>query len=184
MKLSSSAVPFLFLISSNSPTFSTARGQARASTLMRLSPMALQSNRHPLRRDLWEDSRIFFSRFPPLSLGIETAGCVMPLMWNATPFPPKNPIISPLTLTTNPVCLYKYTKESVLAQRTTTCLESLSYLASLLHLGVSLKSKLPLTLMLTVFWTSLRRTRPPENLTVSLSLTTRDVSPRRRLIAW
>ena len=51
-----------------------------------------------------------------------------------TTVPTKNPKICPLTLTTNPVCLY------------------LSFLSFFLQLVVYLKSKLPLILMLTVFY--------------------------------
>ena len=60
--------------------------------------------------------------------------------WHYVPI--KNPKFPLLTLTVNPVCLYKYTKASVLAPRTTTCSASLSCLASLLHLVASLKLKL------------------------------------------
>ena len=56
-----------------------------------------------------------------LPLVIETAGGVMTSLMKRKTTVPKNPKFSPLTLTTNPVCLYKYTKESVLAPRTKTC---------------------------------------------------------------
>jgi molecular chaperone DnaK (HSP70) len=87
----------------------------------------------------------------PLSLGIETAGGVMTALINRnTTVPTKKSEIFSTYSDNQPVCLSKCTKASVLAPRTTTCSESLSYLAFLLHLEVSLKSKLPLTLMLTV----------------------------------
>ena len=187
MKSSWSVVPLVFPVSSNLfPTSSTARSPTRASTPMRPSPMVLQSRLlsslvTPLRRH-----KIFFSSTLPLfPLVSRLPGVSWPLSSSVTPlFPPKSLKSSPLILTTSPVCLFKCTKESVLAPRITTCLGSLSCLAFLLLLVVFLKLKLPLTLMPTVSWMSLLRTRLPESPTALRSLTTRVVSLRRRLTVW
>jgi len=66
----------------------------------------------------------------PLSLGIETAGGVMPTLIKCnTTFRPRNPKSFPHTPITNLVCSFKSTRVvSVLAQRITTCLESSSFL--------------------------------------------------------
>ena len=73
----------------SSPTSSTARSPTGASTLMRLSPMVLQSSRHLLWRLLREDSGSLLD-VAPSSSGIETAGGVMTALSSVTlPFPPK-----------------------------------------------------------------------------------------------
>ena len=97
--------------------------------------------------------------------------------------PIKYPKFPSLTLTTNPVCLYRYTKASVLAPRTRTTISSasLNCLASLLHLVVSLSWSY---LANGILWTCLPRTRRlgQESPTASLLLTARVIS-LKRLIA-
>ena len=85
---------------------------------MRLSLMVLQSNLPSSPARPMRGVR-FFLTFPLFS----TESKLLELSWSllssvAPPSPPKNPKISPLTLTTNLACLYE---ESVLASRTMTC---------------------------------------------------------------
>ena len=179
--------------------FSSARNPTRASILMRLLSMGSAVQAAILCADTLRRLSIFFStlyfdasvslfalnRILPrrkemplfsLSIGIETAGGVM----RNTTIPIKYPKFPSLTLTTNPVCLYRYMKASVLAPRTRTTISSatLNCLASLLHLVVSLSWSY---LANGILWTCLPRTRRlgQESPTASLSLTTRVISPKR-----
>ena len=162
-------------------TSSTARIPTRASTLMRLLPKVWpfrppSSPPTPLRRlKTFLTLPLFPSVSRLLAVSWTRSSSVTP------PFSPKVQNILHL-LTTNLVYLFKCTKKSTLARRTT-CLASLSCLAFLLHLVVSLKLKLPLILMPTVFLTSVPRTRLVESSTASPSLMARVVS-RRRFSAW
>ena len=146
MKSTCGSTPVL-VSSSLFPTFSLARSINDASTLMSLLSMVPQSKQPssaPTRRHSKKTQDLLLD-FAPLSLsiGIETAG-LGGVMRNTT-IPIKNPKFPSLTLTTNPVCLYRY-NEGVLAPRTTISSASLSCLTSLLH---------PVVLKLTLCWYSL-----------------------------
>ena len=124
----------------------------------------------------------------PLSLGIaiETAGGAMIALINFNiTFPIKILNFLHLLLQTNPVYLYKYAKESVLAPRRTTY-SSCMYLSCIS--GCPSSWSYLWYLLLTILWTSLLRTRRlgPETPTASLSLTTtwRFISAKRTLISW
>jgi hypothetical protein len=75
---------------------------------------------------------VLFLNVARLSLGIETAGRIMTvLIMREPPLPPKK--TSPLRLTINPMCFFKYTKEIVLIPKATNC--SLVFLPPLMHVS-------------------------------------------------
>ena len=88
-------------------------------------------------------------------------------------FPLKNPKYSLLMLITNLESWFKFSKVNVNSLKTTIFLVNSTWKVLLLHPEVSHKSKYPLTLMKTVFWTSLLPIKLPLKLIKLPSLTTK-----------